>query len=903
MSPGLRQRSDDAVHLLGAWLYPETPFRRRSSAERRIQFRAGVVGAACIASWCAAAALGLWQVLPHTHDLGAMDPRGGMQALGLAIALVVVSVFAPNAIFRTRNAARTRALLSSPSAPIPPWHASTITIDAVLVGGMVAGLAFEPWIMLTLMSLAMVVRLLATTRRRLTADANARFHVLTEIVTAGAIATSAFVIVAPLAPSASYNRSPLPMVLAGVVAMLVGVAFNAVQRWVSAVRVPWGLTRDLTDTRRPLVALTCAGLAWLVAWVDAARAESLGDATGVGAGAAGLGVLIAGWLALCCGSIVMWRRDAAHTLALWQQHQAQIVVRLADGSLHPDLARRAALPTVARMAVSVFGATRALSVIDDGHGSVGSTLVTADRYDGSPAIDAGALDVTPHLHLHCIPSPVLSNSTGVTVSAWLWPGWFVTRSAALVEEFTSLAAITLLTPTVAVGDTRELSSFDAMFDPVHRWPTLAAFAKAMERMRARADASPHSDSLIVGVFAIDDFGALSGGRFEQAAVAQVVRLALGHEAFTGHDVFVAYEAPGRIWVALAGGPLIRNGISLLRGLQQRINDHGAVPAQHADIDVHVSVSFGYAAHQVDDFTQDGLMSTALARLGADTDARNPFAVESLLTYNIRPEDIIGEPEPPMTTVDMLAQLRSRADAESLLLEVLPVVDADTQQARALVCSVGWNRTLGNVDLSSAEAFAMLVNRQSDLAAAATDITLDHIVAVMEEADACGMHDMMIMAALPSVLLHPDAGHLSLPNLMSPRLDRRQCSRTVVLVDTIPLGAGQALRVLADRGISIAVTAAAAAGADAGDLFGWQRWAIVFPQSLLQGAAGLDSLTIQQTVTAIASTGTRLIGQVDRHADARELHRHGIRLTMEPEHSCADVQGVVAGMSSRASDLG
>jgi hypothetical protein len=900
MSAALRHRADEAVHLLGAWLYPATSFRHRSAAERRIQFRAGVVGAACIVIWITAAALSVGHVLMTPGDLGLSDPGSAVQSLGVAVALVAVSVFAPNAIFRTRNAARTRALLSSPSAPIPPWHASTITIDAVLVGGMIAGLAFDPWLMLALMSLAMIVRLLGTTRRRLPSDANARFHVLTEIVTAGAIAASAFVIVAPLAPSASSTRSPLPMVLAGIVAMLVGVAFNAVQRWVSAVQVPWGLTRDLTDTRRLLVALTCAGLAWLVAWTDAVLGTPVPGATSMGS--AGLLVMVVGWLALCCGSILLWRRDAARTLALWQQHQAQIVMRLADGSLHPELARRAALPTAARMAVSVFGATRAMAVIDDGHGDVSSTLVTADRYDTSPTIDASALDISPHLHLHCIPSPVMSNSTGVTVAAWLWPGWFVTRSSALVQEFTALAGITLLTPTVALADSGEPSSFDAMFDSVHRWPTLMAFSHAMERMRARADASPHSDSLIVGVYAIDDFGALSGGRFEQAAVAQVVRLALGHEEFTGHDVFVAYEAPGRIWVALAGGPLIRNGISLLRGLQQRINDHGAVPAQHADIDVHVSVSFGHAAHQVDDFTQDGLMGTALARLATDADARNPFAVESLLTYNIRPEDIIGEPEPPMTTIDMLDQLRSRADSESLLLEVLPIVDAAAQEPRALLCSVGWNRTLGNVDLSSAEAFAMLVNRQSDLAAAATDIALDHLVTVMDEADACGLHDMMIMAALPSVLLHPDAGHLALPNLMSPRLDRRQCSRTVVLVDMIPLGAGQALRVLADRGISIAVTASAAAGADASDLFGWQRWAIVFPQSLLQGTTGPDSLTIQQTVTAIASTGTRLIGQVDRHADARELLRHGIAFTMEPDHSCPDVHGVMAGMSSRATEL-
>ena len=42
-----------------------------------------------------------------------------------------------------------------------------------------------------------------------------------------------------------------------------------------------------------------------------------------------------------------------------------------------------------------------------------------------------------------------------------------------------------------------------------------------------------------------------------------------------------------------------------------------------------------------------------------------------------------------------------------------------------------------------------------------------------------------------------AGELALPNLMTPFLDRTECSRTVVLIDAVPVGAGQALRLLAD----------------------------------------------------------------------------------------------------------
>ena len=180
-----------------------------------------------------------------------------------------------------------------------------------------------------------------------------------------------------------------------------------------------------------------------------------------------------------------------------------------------------------------------------------------------------------------------------------------------------------------------------MFDDVSRWPTLAAFEEAVDRMRQRADQSPHTDSLLIGVYAIDEFGALSGGRFEQAAIAQVMRLCLGHQDFAGHDLFVAYEAPGRIWVALGGGPIIRTGVGLLRRLQQHVNDHGSVPSAKLDVDIHVSVSFGYAAHQVDEFTCAGLMATALDRLASDQSARSPFAIDDLLGFDIRPEDIIG----------------------------------------------------------------------------------------------------------------------------------------------------------------------------------------------------------------------------------------------------------------------
>ena len=83
-----------------------------------------------------------------------------------------------------------------------------------------------------------------------------------------------------------------------------------------------------------------------------------------------------------------------------------------------------------------------------------------------------------------------------------------------------------------------------------------------------------------------------------------------------------------------------------------------------------------------------------------------------------------------------------------------------------------------------------------------------------------------MVELPSILLNPDSAELA-RQPVTPFLDRRECARTVILIDTVPSGGGQALRLLS-IGVHIAVTAAAARAPTA-DLFGWLRWAIVFPQ--------------------------------------------------------------------------
>lgn len=872
-----------AVEAFGAWLYPSTAYRRKSEPEVRLQGRAGLIGLVCTLSFGSALLAAIWEAVttsPGSSPGSTVDPI----AFSAAVLLVIISVFAPQAVFRTRSAADTREVLANPSTPIRSWRSTTISFDAVLVGGMLAGLYYPANLMLTFFGLALLARLVFTTERNLRTDPNARFHGIVQTWSSAVTALVAYLIVSPLAMAVSVRNAVVPLVLAALVALYVSLLFNSIERWITATGVPWAFARDAVDIRRIVVALVSAGLAWMVSVSSDLAAELMPPQAEIYRMLAGLGTFVAGWLALWYASILMWRRDALRTMAMWSAHQAQIVVRLMEGSLSPELAGRASLNTTARMAISVFAATRAIAVVE-AKGQVRSQFLAVDRYEHGPQLDASSLAAHPHLHLPCWPVPGRANGSAVTIASWLWPGWFLTRSRGIVDHFTELATSALMLPVIAAREESRASAFGQMFDRVHRWPTVAAFEQAVDTMRARVDASPQSDSLVVGVLEIDDFGALSGGRFEQAAVAQVMRLALGFSDFAGRDLFVAYEAPGRIWLALAGGPIIRTSIGLMRGLQERINDHGSIPSAMLDVDVHVSVSMGYGAHQVDDFTREGLMASALNRLSIDAHARRPFASE-VITFDIRPEDIIGEPEAPVTAVDLLHQLNtdSNEDPDAFPTRVQPIIDADSGMTTALLLSVGWKHRIGTVDLADPSAFSALVNRQPELAAEAARIILRKVVRAIEEADTANRGDLLILTPVPEILLHPETGTLALPNLAVPALDRRQCSRWVALVDTVPADGGQALRLLADRGIRIALTAAAASGIDQPDLFGWSRWAVVFPRQLLQSPDGVDSLTIQQTVSAIASPDTILIGEVDEAADARGLAGSNIRWIVDPDTS-------------------
>jgi len=888
---GARATLGAFVHFLGAWVHPVSGFHPRSDAERSLQTRVGIVSLFCIASGVIAMVVAGILVLPDPVD-PQHTTKFGNGAFLAAIALVCLSVFAPMAIFRTKGAATTREVLSNPSAPILPWRSTTITFDAVLVGGMLAGLYFDAEVSLLLFGLALIARVVFTTRHNLESDPNARFHNLTRAWTSGVTGGVAFLIVSPLSGLVSVQSSVLPLVLAALVAMYVGLAFNAGERWVGEDRTKWAFARDAVDTRRLIVALISALIAWLVA-VIGEQFGSLFNASSLTLGTlAGLGTYLACWLVLWFVSIQWWTRDATRTLMMWGKHQAEVTARMADGSLSPELAARASIPTTARIAATVFAATKTMVVLADQRGHVTTHLVGIDLYENSPRPEPGDILIEPSMRMDIYPAPDHPNTSSITVAGWLWTGWFMTRSRRIVNLFTDIATAALLSPVLASDEDHVAHAFETMFDSVNRWPTLAAFEQAVERMQQRADENPHTDSLIVGVYAIEDFGALEGGRFEQAAIAQVMRMALGHQDFAGNDVFVAYDAPGRLWLALSGGPIIRTGIAQLRSLQEHINDHGSVPSARLDLDVHVSVSFGYAAHQVDDFSFSGLVATAINRLAIDQSSRDPFSIDNLLTYDITPEDITGAGQTPVTAVNVLNLLiadHGTTTENPFVTRFTPVRQVLDGSTQALAVDIGWHRSFGTLDLSDPQAFLGLVNRQQVLAAEATRVIVERLKTVFAEADHLGRNELPVIVAMPPTLLHQDAREFSLPNLITPALDRRECARTVLLFSTIPPGAVHALRLLVDRGLHIAVTAAAAAAADPADLYGWPRWAIVFPQHVVQGPNGLDALTIQQTSTAIATRDTHLIGMADDFADVRALAEHSVLWALDPTQAYGSVR--------------
>ena len=844
------------LRAAGRWLAPAASGTDQATR----QLRTGIVGTLFAGIWGAAIIAGFALVY---SDIGAELP--GPDVLLAGLALVAISVFTPQALFRTGTESSTKRILASPTRPIAPWSTSTISFNAILVGAMLAGLYAEPVIAFLLFSLASFIRMVVLTRRDAHRDPDARFHQLSAAFTAILIASIAYAIVRPLASAVTADLSVVPLLLAGIVALYLGLILNAVDRWARCERRGWAAARDLVDVRRLLVAAVSAAIAWIVAVTGELLPRIDGDPTDkVLPALAALGVFLACWLLLWALSISVWRTEARRTLALWRSQHAVILTRLADGSLDPELAAKASISITSRMAAVVFGATRVLTIAEDGGGKVSQSLVRVDVYPGAPE----SVPATPSGRAGMrIPLSTDGRTTSsVTISDCLLPGRFLMRSRAIVDEFSELATIGLLSPELSRNSDRNSVAYAAMFEG--NWPSMNALDQSMLAMRERFDRAPHLSSLIVGVYAINEFAALAGGRHEHAAVSHVMRSALSSPLFHGTDVFVAYENPGRIWIAVSGGPIIRNTIQLLRDLQDSLNSYGRAASSSSDLEVFVSVSFGYAAHQVDDLSPEGLIQTARDRLATDQSARNPLSDPDFSTLELTPE-LFTRIEPTPVTVDSLLDGMTRdRGTGAFITESLPFSSTSGDSFEGTLISVGWVREFKYYDMRQPENLLKAVNRQPHVAALAAEISLDALINELQTSPLC-------MIRMPSVLLHPEAGELALPNLIVPKLDRTQCQRTVLLFDEIPAGGGETLRMLADRGLNIALTAAAAASANSSDLAGWPRWAIVFPTHVMQGTHGIDELTITQTASAGASAGTRLIGMVIGSIDARDALANGI----------------------------
>ncbi len=871
MSTGLRE----GMRSFGRWMHPATPFSPFSSEESSLFTRVGIVSGIALTSGLGLTALGTTLMALGIPLRQPGDPIDDPRAVIIGAVLILFSVLAPQASFRTKQAAWTRMIFSDTNSRVPTWQRSTVQFDALLVGAVLAGLYFPVPVTLTAFGWALVAMVIVNTRRTSGYDPNARFHAVMNAWIAGMTALVGYLVIALIAAPFTVDPSPIPLAIAVLIAIYAGLGFQALQRWGTLDSRRWDFVRDALDLQRLLVAAVIVAVAWLTAFAGEWSAQLVPQTDDVVGSAVGLGVLGLSWLILWLASVHAWRRDAQGVLAAWRRQQAQVLRRIAEGSLSPDLASRAALPTATRVAVAIFGAAqaRASMLLPDGTRRT-STSSAALHPHGQPA-ELLDIEAAPHQRL-AIGSPDGIGTAGtVVVADWLTAGGFVLRSRDIVDSYTELTTLAVLGPVISQDYLSSRRAFEAMFHRGQHWPNLEALNEAIDSMSRQADHAPQSTSLIIGVLEIDDFGALAGGKFEQTAVAQVMRLTVGDDDFTGQDVFVAYEEPGRIWIAVLGGPIIRNGIGQLLNLQQRINDHGSVTSRRVDIDVEVSVALGYSAYQVDAVSTADLRSAALNRL--ENDRRNRGDVFSdafgpLGSFDFAPEDITGVFTTP-TTTDLLATLHADGAQQSFNEHLASVHAPGDEAPVALVLHLGWPQAPGDIDLSDPRRFLELADRQVDLAVEHFTATVTAMKQVMA---ATSDSQLPILAFAPSLLLHPDSGSAAIPNLAARLLDRVEAARAIFAFTGVPHGGGQAATLLADRGVRIALSAEAAAHTDPDDLLGWARWGVLLP--VIDGhPTALDGLSVQQVMSALSSHDTRLVAEVATRADEHRLRSQGIEL--------------------------
>ena len=188
---------------------------------------------------------------------------------------------------------------------------------------------------------------------------------------------------------------------------------------------------------------------------------------------------------------------------------------------------------------------------------------------------------------------------------------------------------------------------------------------------------------------------------------------------------------GEFWIAYRCGPIVRSGIDTLRSLQQHINEESLSPS-YADIQIHLSVSMGFATHQVDDFTVDGLIACADQRLASDAVSRDPLHASYPSTWDVSPEQIIDPSSAPITTPNAVELLRERRNENSAVRHVLqPVIDLKTNSLEAVYLSCGLHASLAGHDLSDPESFQSFVNRSPRLAVEASVMILHEARKVLD----------------------------------------------------------------------------------------------------------------------------------------------------------------------------
>lgn len=810
---------------MGRWLLP--------TGSASVQARALVVGIAGLLT-VSATLVGLAGIIISPANL--LNFRDSVNAgyAEIAVLFVVAIVLAPAAVFRTRNRARTEQLLTDSAAPSRHWDRATIQFDAVLAGSMLAGVFYFPLGALACFGLALILRAALVARRVRRGVPDARYVAVLQAFSSLVSCAVAYAIVLPLTPVIIAGGSFVPFLVAGAAAMYAGLGVNAVDRWVRGNRAPWSLALDVLDPRRLIIAAVSATFAWLVI-----LCSSIADAWGdqVASIFVGIGAFFGAWILLWLVSLLVWRFEAMRILRRWSEHQARVVARIADGTLDPSLAARAGVAIVGRISMSVFGADRV--AVRRGSGDITAFGVSGDGVDVSATL-AGR-----HREWRLQSDPLAARPDWIYLADLNWPGRFLVRTRFVPEWFRAIALETLVVPDVADVRSGGRSAFSELFDEATGLPSRTAFLGSIAQLRTRCDARP-AGSLAIAVYGIDDFGSMGHTALGRELLSRLTG-ELSVE-FAEIERFVAYEAPGRVWIAVLGSD-VRESIARFHAVRE-------------SADIRRLVSMGTAVYQVDAIDECDLIDIAEERLGIDASVNG------------------AEGYGGATLLDLASDLRAAADEGAVESFVTPITSVDRRTSDAVLVSLSWPHRFGSADLSDPDAFMKAVNRQVPAARIAAELLCESTHLALADLDFVGGDQAMALVAMPSVLLHPEAGKDALPNIVAGEFDRIEAARTVLLFDTVPKGSGQVLRMLVDRGFKIAVTSGAVATASPADLAGWQRWGVVLNSHLLDGPRGVDSLAIQQSITALAGAETRVVGEISRGIDPAILRAQQIEWVLD-----------------------